>query len=80
MIYICYIKYGENGATCVLTVEHDELNVGDDEDASSEAAEGWCTRGRSRGWSWTCPVARRVSRLAGSGLPRGAQELRYQEI
>ena len=80
MIYICYIKYGENGATCVLTVGHDELNMGHDEDVSSEAAEGWCTRVRPCGWSWTCHVARRVSRLVGSGLLKGAQELRCQEI
>ena len=37
MIYICYIKYG--GKTYVLTVRHDELGVGDDnDDMSSEAA------------------------------------------
>ena len=37
VIYICYIKYG--GKTYVLTVRHDELGVGDDnDDMSSEAA------------------------------------------
>ena len=28
----------------MLAVGHDELSVGDNEDVSSEAAEGWCTR------------------------------------
>jgi len=40
MIYICYIKYCGNAEICVLVVGSDELIVGDDEDASSEAAEG----------------------------------------
>ena len=41
MIYICYIKYGGNAETYMLAVGDDELNVGDDEDTLSEAAEGW---------------------------------------
>ena len=45
MIYICYIKYIMNAA-CVFAVGDNELGVGDDEDASSEAAEG---HGRRRG-------------------------------
>jgi len=45
MIYICFIKYG--GTTCVLAVGDNELGIGDDEDASSEAAEGRGTHGRT---------------------------------
>ena len=33
----------------MLAVGDDELSLGDDEDASSEAAEGWGTRGRTPG-------------------------------
>ena len=33
----------------MLTVRDDELGMGDDEDASSEAAEGGGTRGRALG-------------------------------
>ena len=40
MIYICYIIYWDNVATCVLAVGDDELAVGDDDDASSEVARG----------------------------------------
>src|SRR5260221_12014763 len=49
-------------------------DMGDDEDASSEVAEGCgtCARtGRSRGWSWTCHVACRVSRLASASFREG---------
>jgi len=54
MIYICYITYGDYFAKCVLTVGNDELAVGDDDDASSEVAEGghvWEGPGNSRGWT-----------------------------
>ncbi len=50
MIYICYIKYIINAA-CVLAVGDDELGVGDDDDMSSEAAEGRGTRARPVGFS-----------------------------
>ena len=40
MIYICYIIYRDYVVTCVLAVGDDELAVGDDDDASSEVAEG----------------------------------------
>jgi hypothetical protein len=44
----------------VLAVRDDELDVGDDEVASSEVAEGGTARegqGKSRGWAWgTTPV------------------------
>ena len=32
---------------CVLAVRDDELSMGDDKDASLEAAEGWGTCGRT---------------------------------
>jgi len=37
MIYICYIKYRMNTA-CVFAVGDNELGMGDDDDASLEAA------------------------------------------
>ena len=40
MIYICYIIYWDNVATCVLAVGDNKLTVGDDNDTSSEVAEG----------------------------------------
>ena len=49
MIYICYIIYWDNVATCVLAVGDDELAVGDDDDTSSEVAEGGARAGRLGG-------------------------------
>jgi hypothetical protein len=46
MVYICYIKYRDNVVICVLAVGDDELTVGDDDDASSGAAEGGARAGR----------------------------------
>jgi hypothetical protein len=40
MIYICYIKYGGNGVTCVLAVGDDELDMGDNGGALLEVAGG----------------------------------------
>jgi len=51
MIYICYIIYCDNVATCMLIVRDDELSVKDNDDASSEVAEGRARAGRSRGWA-----------------------------
>jgi hypothetical protein len=52
MVYICYIIYSDYVMMCVLAVGDDELAVGDDDDASSEAAgEGHVREcpGNSRG-------------------------------
>jgi len=46
MIYICYIIYWDNVATCVLAVGDDELTVGDNDDTLSEVAEGGAHAGR----------------------------------
>jgi hypothetical protein len=54
MIYICYIIYGDYIAKCVLAVGNDELAVRDDNDASSEVAEGGHVQEgprNSRGWT-----------------------------
>ncbi len=51
MIYICYIIYCNNVATCVLVVRDDELGVKDDDDMSSEVAEGRARAERSCGWA-----------------------------
>ena len=78
MIYICCIKYWENNITYVLAVGHNELIVGDNKDAHRRLLRDGARVGgreRSRGGSWTCHVAGQLSQLAGSGSPRGAQEL-----
>jgi len=54
MIYICYIIYRDYFEKCVLAVGNDELAVRDDDNASSEVAEGghvWESRGNSCGWT-----------------------------
>jgi hypothetical protein len=53
-IHICYIIYGDYFAKCVLTVSNDELAMRDDDDTSSEVAEGghvWEGPGNSCGWT-----------------------------
>ena len=62
----------------MLAVGHDELIVGDDEDAHRRLLRDGAHVGgreRSRGGSWTCHMAGQLSQLAGSGSLRGAQEL-----
>jgi hypothetical protein len=46
MIYICYIIYRDYMAICMLTVGDDELAVRDDNNTSSEVAEGEPRAGR----------------------------------
>jgi hypothetical protein len=73
MIYICYIKHRQIIVVSALIVRDDELDVGDDEVASSEVAgvETGAGRGmgRSRGWL----------RLDDTTGPRG-KRLRTSEI
>ena len=49
---ICYNKYGIKVATSVLAVGDNELDVGDDNDASLETAEGLAHAGGLREITW----------------------------
>ncbi len=40
MIYICYIIYWDNIATCVLAIRDNKLTMGDDNDMLLEVAKG----------------------------------------
>ena len=53
MIYIFYIIYCDNVATCVLIVRDNKHSVKDDDDMSSEVAEERARAGRSHGWAQT---------------------------
>ena len=52
--------------TSVLAVGDDELALGDDDDASSEAAEGMGTCGSAQELTW---MGNRETGKPGSGLP-----------
>jgi hypothetical protein len=49
MVYICYIIYWNNVATCMLTVRDDELAMGDNDNTSLEVAKGGAYAGRPGG-------------------------------
>jgi hypothetical protein len=54
MIYICYIIYLDNVATCVLTVRDNELGVKDNNNTLLEVAKAGHMRegsGRSHRWA-----------------------------
>src|SRR5260221_153959 len=76
MRHACSLSETTSSAWETTMTRHRRLlrDMGDDEDTSSEVAEGRGTRartGRSCGWSWTCHVAWRVSRLAGPSFREG---------
>jgi hypothetical protein len=51
MIYIFYIIYCNNVATCILVIRDNEHGVKDDVDMSLEVAEGRARAGRSCEWA-----------------------------